>query len=127
MEVKGQVTVSIEDFEKLKEAAEQKEYAESRLEAFRDRMQNFYEIEDKEFWEKVDEIDKKGDGMTERQINKALSEARKTLKIVVDPATLKKTIAAMIDKDKHESNDTHIDLKCATEKELDAIEICFKK
>nr|DAP86363.1 MAG TPA: hypothetical protein [Caudoviricetes sp.] len=127
MEVKGQVTISIEDFEKLKEAADHKEYAGSQLEAFRERMQNFYEIEDKEFWEKVDEIDKKSGGMTERQINKALSEARKTLKIVVDPDALKKTLAAMIDESKHESNDTHIDLKYATEKELDAIEICFKK
>lgn len=127
MKVKGQVTISIEDFEKLKEAADQKEYAESQLEAFREWMQNFYEIEDAEFWEKVDEIDKKGDGMTERQINKAMSEARKTLKIVVDAVALKRTIAAMIDKSKHKSNDTHIDLKCATEKELDAIEICFKK
>lgn len=127
MKVKGQVTISIEDFEKLKEAAEQKEYAGSQLEAFRERMQNFYEIEDKEFWEKVDEIDKNSGVMTERQINKALSEARKTLKIVVDPDALKKTLVAMIDESKHESNDTHIDLKCATEKELDAIEICFKK
>jgi hypothetical protein len=50
MELKGQVTISIEDFEKLKAAAEQKEYAENRLTAFKNRMSQFYEIEDTEFW-----------------------------------------------------------------------------
>ena len=53
MELKGQVTISIEDFEKLKAAAEQKEYAENRLTAFKDRMSQFYEIEDTEFWKQV--------------------------------------------------------------------------
>lgn len=58
MELKGQVTISIEDFEKLKAAAEQKEYAENRLTAFKDRMSQFYEIEDTEFWKQVKEIDR---------------------------------------------------------------------
>lgn len=64
MELKGQVTISIEDFEKLKAAAEQKEYAENRLTAFRDRMSQFYEIEDTEFWKQIKEIDSKQ--MTDR-------------------------------------------------------------
>lgn len=59
MELKGQVTISIEDFEKLKAAAEQKEYAENRLTVFKDRMSQFYEIEDTEFWKQVKEIDSK--------------------------------------------------------------------
>lgn len=65
MELKGQVTISIEDFEKLKATAEQKEYAENRLTAFKDRMSQFYEIEDTEFWKQVEEIDSKP--MTDRQ------------------------------------------------------------
>lgn len=125
MELKGQVTISIEDFEKLKAAAEQKEYAENRLTAFKDRMSQFYEIEDAEFWKQVKEIDSKP--MTDRQIDKALSKARETLKIVVDTEALKKTIRSMINKKDYSDNDTHIDLSNTTDKELKAIEICFRE
>ena len=125
MELKGQVTISIEDFEKLKAAAEQKEYAENRLTAFKDRMSRFYEIEDTEFWKQVKEIDSKQ--MTDRQIAMALSKARKTLKIVVDTKALKKTIRSMINKKDYLDDDTHIDLSNTTDKELKAIEICFRE
>lgn len=125
MELKGQVTISIEDFEKLKAAAEQKEYAENRLTAFKDRMSQFYEIEDAEFWKQVKEIDSKQ--MTDRQIDKALSKARETLKIVVDTEALKKIIRSMINKKDYSDNDTHIDLSNTTDKELKAIEICFRE
>lgn len=125
MELKGQVTISIEDFEKLKAAAEQKEYAENRLTAFKDRMSRFYEIEDTEFWKQVEEIDSKL--MTDRQIAMALSKARETLKIVVDTEALKKTIRSMINKKDYLDNDTHIDLSNTTDRELKAIEICFRE
>lgn len=125
MELKGQVTISIEDFEKLKAAAEQKEYAENRLTAFKDRMSQFYEIEDTEFWKQVKEIDRKP--MTDRQVDKALSKAREALKIVVDTEALKKTIRSMINKKDYSDNDTHIDLSNTTDKELKAIEICFRE
>lgn len=125
MELKGQVTISIEDFEKLKAAAEQREYAENRLAAFKDRMSQFYEIEDAEFWKQVKEIDSKS--MTDRQIDKALSKARETLKIVVDTEALKKIIRSMINKKDYSDNDTHIDLSNTTDKELKAIEICFRE
>lgn len=124
MELKGQVTISIEDFEKLKAATEQKEYAENRLTAFKDKMSQFYEIEDTEFWKQVEEIDSKQ--MTDRQIDKALSKARETLKIVVDTEALKKTIRSMINK-KTIQTMTHIDLSNTTDKELKAIEICFRE
>lgn len=125
MELKGQVTISIEDFEKLKAAAEQKEYAENRLTAFKDRMSRFYEIEDTEFWKQVKEIDSKQ--MTDRQIAMALSKATETLKIVVDTKALKKTIRSMINKKDYLDDDTHIDLSNTTDKELKAIEICFRE
>lgn len=125
MELKGQVTISIEDFEKLKAAAEQKEYAENRLTAFKDRMSRLYEIEDTEFWKQVKEIDSKQ--MTDRQIAMALSKARETLKIVVDTKALKKTIRSMINKKDYLDDDTHIDLSNTTDKELKAIEICFRE
>lgn len=125
MKLKGQVTISIEDFEKLKAAAEQKEYAENRLTAFRDRMSQFYEIEDTEFWKQVKEIDSKP--MTDRQIDKALSKARETLKIVVDTEALKKTIRSMINKKDYPDDSTYIDLSNATDKELKAIKICFRE
>ncbi len=104
MELKGQVTISIEDFEKLKAAAEQKEYAENRLQEFRDRMTQFYEMDDTEFsdfWKCIEEISSKP--MTDRQVDKALSKARGTLKII------------------------HIDLSNTTDKELKAIKICFRE
>lgn len=125
MELKGQVTISIEDFEKLKAEADMKEYAENQLQAFKDRMSQFYEIEDTEFWKQVKEIDSKP--MTDRQIDKALSKARETLKIVVDTEALKKTIRSMINKKDYPDDDTHVDLKNTTDRELDAIEICFRE
>lgn len=125
MELKGQVTISIEDFEKLKVAADQKEYAENQLEVFRDKMSQFYEIEDTEFWKKVKEID--DTLMTDKQIEKAMSEARKTLKIVLDKDRLKKIIKALINKKDYDADDTHIDLKNTSKEELEAIEICFRE
>lgn len=125
MELKGQVTISIEDFEKLKAEADMKEYAENQLQAFKDRMSQLYEIEDTEFRKQVKEIDSKP--MTDRQIDKALSKARETLKIVVDTEALKKTIRSMINKKDYPDDDTHVDLKNTTDRELDAIEICFRE
>lgn len=125
MELKGQVTISIEDFEKLKAAADAKEYAENQLEAFRDRMTQFYELDDTDFWKRIKEIDSKP--MTDRQIDKALSKARETLKIVVDTEALKKTIRSMINKKDYPDDDTHVDLSNTTDKELKAIEICFRE
>lgn len=126
MELKGQVTISIEDFEKLKAEADMKEYAENQLQAFRDRMSQFYEIEDTEFWKQVEEIDSTPN-MSDRQIAMALSKARETLKIVVDTKALKKTIRSMINKKNYPDNDAHIDLSNTTDKELKAIEICFRE
>lgn len=125
MELKGQVTISIEDFEKLK-AADMKEYAENQLQAFRDRMSQFYELDDTDFWKRIKEIDSTLN-MSDRQIGKAISEARKTLKIVIDTDKLKKQIRASINKKAYKDNDSHIDLKNTTDNELDAIEICFKE
>lgn len=126
MELKGQVTISIEDFEKLKAAADAKEYAENQMEAFRDRMTQFYELDDTDFWKRIKEIDSTKN-MTDRQIDKAISEARKTLKIVIDTDKLKKQIKASINKKAYKDDDSHIDLKNTTDSELDAIEICFRE
>lgn len=98
MELKGQVTISIDDFEKLKAAADAKEYAENQLEAFRDRMTQFYELDDTDFWKRIKEIDSTPN-MSDRQIDKAISK----------------------------EDDSHIDLKNTTDSELDAIEICFRE
>ena len=126
MELKGQVTISIEDFEKLKATAEQKEYAENQLQAFRDRMSQFYELDDTDFQKRIEEIDSTPN-MSDRQIDKAISEARKTLKIVIDTDKLKKQIRASINKKEYKEDDSHIDLKNTTDSELDAIEICFRE
>lgn len=126
MELKGQVTISIEDFEKLKAAAEQKEYAENQLQAFRDRMSQFYELDDTDFRKHIEKIDSTPN-MSDRQIDKAISEARKTLKIVIDTDKLKKQIRALINKKEYKEDDSRIDLKHTTDSELDAIEICFRE
>ena len=104
MELKGQVTISIDDFEKLKAAADAKEYAENQLEAFRDRMTQFYELDDTDFWKRIKEIDSTPN-MSDRQIGKAISEARKTLKIVIDTDKLKKQIRASINKKAYKDDD----------------------
>lgn len=57
----------------------------------------------------------------------ALSKARETLKIVVDTEALKKTIRSMINKKDYLDNDAHIDLSNTTDRELKAIEICFRE
>ena len=126
MELKGQVTISIEDFEKLKAEADMKEYAENQLQAFRDRMSQFYELDDTDFQKRIEEIDSTPN-MSDRQIDKAISEARKTLKIVIDTDKLKKQIGASINKKEYKEDDSHIDLKNTTDNELDAIEICFRE
>ena len=126
MELKGQVTISIEDFEKLKAAADMKEYAENQLQAFRDRMSQFYELDDTDFRKHIEEIDSTPN-MSDRQIDKAISEARKTLKIVIDTDKLKKQIRASINGKEYKEDDSHIDLKYTTDSELDAIEICFRE
>lgn len=126
MKLKGQVTISIEDFEKLKAEADMKEYAENQLQAFRDRMSQFYELDDTDFQKRIEEIDSTPN-MSDRQINKAISEARKTLKIVIDTDKLKKQIRASINKKEYKEDDSHIDLKNTTDSELDAIEICFRE
>lgn len=126
MELKGQVTISIEDFEKLKAEADMKEYAENQLQAFRDGMSRFYELDDTDFQKRIEEIDSTPN-MSDKQINKAISEARKTLKIVIDTDKLKKQIRASINKKEYKKDDSHIDLKNTTDSELDAIEICFRE
>lgn len=126
MELKGQVTISIEDFEKLKAEADMKEYAENQLQAFRHRMSQFYELDDTDFQKRTEEIDSTPN-MSDRQIDKAISEARKTLKIVIDTDKLKKQIRASINKKEYKEDDSHIDLKNTTDNELDAIEICFRE
>lgn len=126
MELKGQVTISIEDFEKLKAEADMKEYAENQLQAFRDRMSQFYELDDTDFQKRIEEIDSTPN-MSDRQIDKAIREARKTLKIVIDTDKLKKQIRASINKKEYKEDDSHIDLKSTTDSELDAIEICFRE
>lgn len=126
MELKGQVTISIEDFEKLKAEADMKEYAENQLQAFRDRMSQFYELDDTDFQKRIEEIDSTPN-MSDRQIDKAISEARKTLKIVIDTDKLKKQIRASINKKEYKEDGSHIDLKNTTDNELDAIEICFRE
>ena len=47
--------------------------------------------------------------------------------LVVDTEALKKTIRSMINKKDYLDNDTHIDLSNTTDRELKAIEICFRE
>lgn len=125
MKLKGQAIISIEDFEKLKAEADMKEYTENQLQAFRDRMPQFYKLDATDFMKHIEEIDSTPN-MSDRQIDKAISEARKTLKIVIDTERLKKLIRASINKKAYKEDDSHIDLKNTTDSELDAIEICFR-
>lgn len=61
------------------------------------------------------------------QFIEEVSKARETLKIIVDTEALKKTIRSMINKKDYPDDDTHVDLSNTTDKELKAIEICFRE
>lgn len=89
MKIDGTVTISIETFEKLKAEADKKDEAEKKLQGLINAVLATCAFDDKEFLKECEKIDNDDTLSTDRQISKALNEARKKLKIMIKADRLK--------------------------------------
>lgn len=126
-EIKGTVTISLEDFQRMQQEKQQAEVradnAEKKANWIRDEVTAIISgFDDEEFLRRIAAIDSTPN-MTDAQIRKAFDEAVATLKIFVDPEKLKKLIQKHVDK---EAGDNYEDLKNAESKVLKQIEIILK-
>lgn len=77
MKIDGTVTISIETFEKLKAEADKKDEAEKKLQGLINAVLATCAFDDKEFLKECEKINNDDALSTDRQISKALNEARK--------------------------------------------------
>lgn len=124
MDIKGTVTLDLDTYEKLKAEKDKKEYEKSKEQTLSKLLSDSYKIDASKFLKEINEIDQEEE-LTDRQLEKRMSEARKTLRIVVNKDKIKKAIVFAIKREIYEGDDVHQDLKDTTEKELKAIEISF--
>lgn len=124
MDIKGTVTLDLDTYEKLKAEKDKKEYENSKEQTLSKLLSDSYEIDASMFLKEINEIDQEEE-LTDRQLEKKMSEAMKTLRIVVNKDKIKKAIVFAIKRELYEEDDVHQDLKNTTEKELKAIEISF--
>lgn len=92
MKIDGTVTISIETFEKLKAEADKKDEAEKKLQGLINAVLATCAFDDKEFLKECEKIDNDDALSTDRQISKALNEARKKLKIMIKADRLKSVL-----------------------------------
>lgn len=92
MKIDGTVTISIETFEKLKAEADKKDEAEKKLQGLINAVLATCAFDDKEFLKECEKIDNDDTLSTDRQISKALNEARKKLKIMIKADRLKSVL-----------------------------------
>lgn len=124
MDIKGTVTLDLDTYEKLKAEKDKKEYENSKEQTLSKLLSDSYEIDASVFLKEINEIDQEEE-LTDRQLEKKMSEAMKTLRIIVNKDKIKKAIVYAIKRELYEKDDIHQDLKNTTEKELKAIEISF--
>ena len=124
MDIKGTVTIDLDTYEKLKTEKDKREYEKNKEQELSRMLSDSYEIDASKFLKEINEIDQEEE-LTDRQLEKKMSEARKTLRIVVNKDKIKKAIVFAIKREIYEGDDVHQDLKDTTEKELKAIEISF--
>lgn len=91
MKIDGTVKISIETFEKLKAEADKKDEAEKKLQGLINAVLATCAFDDKEFLKECEKIDN-DDTLSDRQISKALNEARKKLKIMIKADRLKSVL-----------------------------------
>lgn len=92
MKIDGTVTISIETFEKLKAEADKKDEAEKKLQGLINAVLATCAFDDKEFLKECEKINNDDALSTDRQISKALNEARKKLKIMIKADRLKSVL-----------------------------------
>lgn len=123
IQIEGTATISLATLDELRSKAAM---AEKLLEGnvkITEEVMAIYSFETEEYREELKKIDN-NPGLTDKQIMKKVSEAMvKHLKIVVDEYALKKFIRSHIDVTKSEE---HADIKNATEKELEGIQVVIK-
>lgn len=121
MKIDGTVTISIEQFEKLKAAAEAKESAEKKLEeAARMISKLVAVVHDEEYKKRIKEIDALPVNTSDKKVDKLCREAAATLRITISEAHLRRLVHEYIDDD---ASDAHYDLRRMTKKEFDKIPI----
>lgn len=121
MKIDGTVTISIEQFEKLKAAAEAKENAEKELkEATHTISKLVAVVHDEEYRKRIKEIDALPVNTSDKKIDKMCREAAATLRITISETQLRRLVHKYIDDD---ISDAHYDLRRMTKKEFDKIPI----
>lgn len=121
MYIDGKVQISIEDFERLKAAAEAKEQAEKQAADMANSIADIVMIKDADFEEEMERIDSDG-SLTDKQISKRVSEAYSLLTVAVDQEGLKKLIRRAFKAQKRMENG-YADIKNATNEELERVKI----
>ena len=119
---KGEVTISIEDFDTMREQARKYDpYAEAGIRREVAKMISFGE---EEFTKRIKAINDMGRDAPDKEINKKFEAALSTITIYVDEKQLKRLIQKYIDP---ASGDTYADIKAAPDKALDKMKIKIRK
>lgn len=123
MQIEGTVTISLETLDELRKKAESAEEAWKKVQTFEKEVMAVYSFEAEAYNEELKKIDSDrslSDKRAMKKINKAMAEH---LKIVVDEEALKKLIRRHIN---GRESDEHLDIECATDKELKDIQVMLK-
>lgn len=122
MEIEGQVTISLETFNRLQKRANRVELLEMKIGELKEEITDIIDqIDESEAEPIFREID--DSNMTDKQIQKRFDEAIAKLRIILDPEKTKRLIQKYIEKDR---SDSHADVKNANRKVLEQITITMK-
>lgn len=122
MEIEGQVTISLETFNKLQKRAVRAELLEMKMGELKGEITDIIDqIDESEAEPIFREIE--DNNMTDKQIQKRFDEAIAKFKIILDPGKTKRLIQKYIEKDR---SDSHADVKSANRKVLEQITITMK-
>ena len=123
---KGEVTISIEDFDTMREQARKYDpYAEAKAEAgIRREVAKMISFGEEEFTKRIKAINDMGRDAPDKEVNKKFEAALATITIYVDEKQLKRLIQKYIDP---ASGDTYADIKAAPDKALDKMKIKIRK
>lgn len=123
MDIEGNVTISIKTFDGLRAAAKAVEEYRLQLQELSKEVTEFISFDDAAYQARLEEIEQI-ENISDKKLNKALSEALSLQKIVVDGDKLKKFIKKYIDDEKSENC---ADIANAKESELKTIQIAIRQ
>lgn len=123
MQIEGTATISLETLDKMRREAEMADEILKKYAGLTEEVMAVYDFEAETYHEELKRIDNNRK-LTDEQIMKQVSKAMvKHLKIVVDAEALKRFIKLHIDP---KESDEHADIKNATAKELQGIQVILK-